>query len=467
MKAAALIMVLLLILSACAPKNGNSSNNGAPSGQEGNTQPANDVTPDQSGPSGNETVPDDGLTEAERAYKQLKALCEAAGSSGEGELKTEYTYRMTSSSGASTWTSEGTDTYITSFYTDRDGQVEMVRLIGQDGADARDGELQYKGIKYKYTRTDHENGTVEWVEGAAETGHTSLPALEALIYDIPEYEELESIRFEYSCYKLSVGTSFRRVLTEDRDVDSAYYTLSDVSAEYFLDDKGALSACVWTYTESWTSDGSSVSNKVTATIELDSGRTPMAATWFRDNTSYVRPEYPEITETAREAHFNLPGKIILDVRIPKVKDGLPGADLINLAIEEDCAYELTSDETTLAADASEYYIVRRADYSVIKLGKNYEILIDCSMGSAEGSGAATWGHRYFYVPDKGGMVAPEEFLRMMGYSKTSFLAAADADEFYSDYSGSRMSEDFTYEELLTMFYFDADSNLVFVPDIMF
>ena len=65
------------------------------------------------------------------------------------------------------------------------------------------------------------------------------------------------------------------------------------------------------------------------------------------------------------------------------------------------------------------------------------------------------------------MVAPEEFLGMMGYDKDSFLAAADADEFYTDYSGSRMSEDFTYEELLGMFYFDEAGTLVFVPDVMF
>ena len=465
-KAAALIMALLLMLCACAPKNGNSSNNDAPSGQNGNAQPSNETVPDQ-GQQGNEADPDAGLTQEEKLYKQLKALCEAAGSSGEGELTTERVYRMTTTSGASTWTSEGTDVYITSFYTDKDGQVEMVRLIGTDGSEAREGELQYQGIKYKYTRTDHDNGTVEWVEGAAETGHKTLPALEALIFDIPELEELESIKFEYSSYLLSVGTWVMRVLSEDSSVSGAYYTLSNVSAEYYLDDKGNLTACSWTFTESWTYEGASVTSDVTANITLENGRTPMASTWFRDNTSYVRPEYPEITETAREAHFNLPGKIILDVRIPKIKDGLPGADLLNLAIEEDCAYELTSDETTLAADASESYIVRRADYSVIKIGKNYEILIDCSIGSAEGSGAATWGHRYFYVPDKGGQVSPEEFLGMMGYDMESFLAAADADEFYTDYSGSRMSEDFTYEELLGMFYFDEDGTLVFVPDVMF
>ena len=219
-KAAALIMALLLMLCACAPKNGNSSNNDAPSGQNGNAQPSNETVPDQ-GQQGNEADPDAGLTQEEKLYKQLKALCEAAGSSGEGELTTERVYRMTTTSGASTWTSEGTDVYITSFYTDKNGQVEMVRLIGTDGSEAREGELQYQGIKYKYTRTDHDNGTVEWVEGAAETGHKTLPALEALIFEIPELEELESIKFEYSSYLLSVGTSFRRVLSEDSSVSGA------------------------------------------------------------------------------------------------------------------------------------------------------------------------------------------------------------------------------------------------------
>ena len=99
--------------------------------------------------------------------------------------------------------------------------------------------------------------------------------------------------------------------------------------------------------------------------------------------------------------------------------------------------------------------------------KNYEILVDCSLGSAEGSGAATWGHRYFFVPDKGGMVTPETFLGMMGYDRESFLAAADADEYYTDYSESKMTEDFSYEELLGMFYFDQNAELIFVPDLMF
>ena len=55
----------------------------------------------------------------------------------------------------------------------------------------------------------------------------------------------------------------------------------------------------------------------------------------------------------------------------------------------------------------------------------------------------------------------------MGYDRDSFLAAADADEYYMDYSANKMTEDFSYEELLGMFYFDQDSELIFVPDLMF
>ena len=468
-RAAAVMLALLLILSACAPKNNNASNtNTEPSGQGGNTQPSGNTEPGGDKPSGNEPDPDAGLSAEEKLYKQLKELCDAAWAKGEGVLSAERTYSMTTSlPGGTGWNSEGSDVYTTSFYVGSDGSVEMVRLVSLDGDEPRDGELQYKGIKYKYTRADHEYDTVEWVEGAAQTGCTDLPALEALMFDLPAFEELDSIKFEYSCYKLSVGKSFFRVLTEENDVDSSLYTLSGVSAEYYLDGNGELAGCSWMYTESWSGNGASVTDNVSASVEILKDKTPLPATWFRDSSTYVRPEYPEITETAREAHFNLPGKIVFDVRIPKIKDSLTGADKLNKTIEKDLEYELTMDEASLAAAEYSDYIVRRADYSVIKIGQFYEILIDCSTGSAEGSGAATWGHRYFYVAEKGGPVSAEEFLRIMGYDKEAFLAAADEDEFYTDYSGNKMTEDYSYEELLGMFYFDEEAELVFVPDLMF
>jgi len=465
-RAAAMLFAVLMLLSACAPKGGNTADNNS-SGQNVQPVPSNNAVP-QPVPSGNETKPDDGIPEKQKLYDQLKALCNAARENGEGELTSKRTYSTTvTTPDGFGWVSEGTDVYTTSFYTDKDGRVEMVRLISRDGADPREGELQYKGVRYKYAQADHADGTVEWQEGAAATGCTSLAVPEALIFELPELEELDSISFEYSCYTLAVGRAFFRVLSEDSSVDSAYYTLENVKAEYFLDPDGKLASCTWTYTDSWIADGSTVTENISADIKLENGRAPMPATWFRDSSTYVRPEYPEITETAREVHYNLPGKVVFDVRIPKIKNGLPGADTLNGIIERDLDYELNMNETLLAAQDFEYYTVRRADYSVIKLGKNYEILIDCSMGAVEGSGAATWGYRYFYAPDKGGMVTPEAFLNMMGYDRETFLAAADADEFYADYSDKKMTEDFTYEELLGMFYFNENAELVFVPDLLF
>ncbi len=465
--AAVLTAVLLLVLCACAPGNNNTANNSEPSGQEGNTVPSNEAKPDPV-PSGNEAAPDETVPDAQKLYDQLKKLCDEALGGGEGELTATRTYSvLTNTPGGYGWVSEGTDAYTTSFYTDKDGRVEMVRLISRDGSAAREGELQYKGVKYKYSLEEHQDGSVEWREGAAEAGCITLPVPEALLFELPAPEELDSIVFEYSSYKLSVGRAYFRILTEDKSAEPAYYTLEDVKAEYYLDEDGKLSSCSWTYSDSWSTEGVSVTENVTAEVTLEKDRNPMPSTWFRDSSTYVRPEYPEITETAREAHFNLPGKIVFDVRIPKIKDGLPGADALNGIIERDLDYELTMNETLLAAQEFDYYTVRRADYSVIKLGKNYEILVDCSLGSAEGSGAATWGHRYFYVPDKGGMVSPETFLGMMGYDRESFLAAADADEYYTDYSENKMTEDFSYEELLGMFYFDQNAELIFVPDLMF
>lgn len=463
------MLALLLVLSACAPRsNNNTPNSNVPSGQGGNTKPSGNTEPGGKDPSGNEVDPYAGLSAEEKLYMQLKDLCDAEFNKGEGVLKTEKTYSMTTSiPGGTGWDSEGTEVYTTSFYTGSDGSVEMVRLLSVDGDEPNDGELQYKGVKYRYTRTIHEYDTVEWVEGAAQTGCKELPALESLMYILPAFEELDSIKFEYSCYKLSVGKSFFRVLAEDSDVDRAYYTISNVSAEYYLDGNGDLAGCSWMYTDNWIKNGASVTENVSAEVEILKDQTPLPATWFRDSSTYVRPEYPEITETAREVHFNLPGKIVFDVRIPKIKDGMPGADKLNKLIEKDLEYELGMDESSLAAAEYSDYIFRKADYSVIKIGKTYEILVDCSVGSAEGSGAAAWGYRYFYSADKGGPLSAEEFLKTMGYDRESFLAAADADDFYTDYSGSKLSEDFTYDELLGMFYFDEGSELVFVPDLMF
>ena len=468
-KAAVVAAALLLLLSACAPKNANnaSENNSSANNQENNVNPAPSNNAVE--PGGNSADPDEGLTREQKLYKDLKALCEAAVGTGEGELTLEKQYTSSTSfpGGGVAMDYTGNDVFKTSYYTDSEGRVEYVRLIDHDGSGTSTGELQYEGILYKYTLVEHEDGSREWVEGVAEADCTGLPAIEALLYELPEFEDIESIKLEYSTYTLVFKSSFNRMMNEDRSISAAMYSVGNVRAEYYVDESGKLSGCLWTFTENWNDGQSTTSSDVSAEVSVADGREAMPATWFRDNTTYVRPEYTDVTEIAREAHYNIPGKIIFDVRIPRVKENLPGAAGINARIKQDFAYELDMYEPDLRAQTFDYYVTHTADFEVVRLGNVYEIIIYSSEGSAAGSGMNMRSSCYFYDAAAGAELSAEAMLQKMGYTQESFMEAADADEDFSMMYGQKLSEVYSYEELLSMFYFDSDSVLRFSPEMWF
>lgn len=470
--ALAFLMALVLMLAACGDPGAGNNANGNNSGVPGNeTVPpensSNTVPPSNS--SDNTVDPDDDLTPVERAYKHIGEMCAALKEKGEGRiiLTKSYSSSVSYTGGGPALEESGTDVYDTSFFTDSSGRICFVRLVDRDGLGIYSGELQQNGIHYDYYLRTHEDGTREWVESVATAGASSLPALEALMLDPPEGNEIDSIIREGSSYKLVLAKGFRRVLAEDSTIDPALYTLMDIGAVYRFSDDGSLTGCTWTYTEAWGDGVASYRNTVKAELKLDTEREILAPTWFRDDTNYVRPEYADITETAREYHVNIPGKIIFDVRIPKIKDSLPGADSINARINEACAFELTMDEASLDQLTYEYYAMRTADYEVCRFGNYYEIIITTMDGLAYGSGTHAQYYVFIYDAVASKEADAESFLQKMGYDKESFLAAADEDPDYETVTGKKLTEEYTYEELLERFYFDKDQNLIFVTDLSF
>ncbi|MBR5730608.1 MAG: hypothetical protein IKX89_01515, partial [Firmicutes bacterium] len=361
----------------------------------------------------------------------------------------------------------GTEVYDTSFYTDSSGRKCYVRLTDRDGMGINYGELQKDGVHYDYYLRTHDGGTREWVESVASADASALPPLESLMLDPPEGYEIDNIVREGSSYRLDLTKGFSRMLSEDSTIDPALYTLIDISAVYSFGTDNAITGCTWTYTEAWGDGTASYRNVIKAEMKLDTEHEVLPATWFRDDTDYVRPEYADITETAREYHVNIPGKIIFDVRVPKIKDSLPGAEGINARIKAACDFELTMDETSLNSLSYDYYAIRMTDYEVCRFGNFYEIIITSTDGSAYGSGTHVQYYVFIYDTVGSKEADAESFLQKMGYTKETFLEAADADPDYEMITGKKLTEEYTYEELLERFYFDKDQNLIFVTDLSF
>lgn len=469
--AAAVLLALVLMLTACGDpgqtNNASGNNSNTPGGNSAVPADPSNTVPTPGGNTNDVTDPDADLTPVERAYKHISEMCAALKDKGEGRivLTKNITSRMSYTGGGPSYEESSSEVYDTSFYTDNSGRICFVRLIDRDGTGAYYGELQQDGVHYDYNLREHDDGTREWVEGPAYNGAVKLPALEALMLDPPEGLEIDNIIREGSSYKLILAKGFHRLLTEDSTVDPALYTLMDIGAVYSFDDKGELTGCTWTYTEAWGDGVASYRNVVKAEMKLDAEHEILPPTWFRDDTNYVRPEYADITETAREYHVNIPGKIIFDVRVPKIKDSLPGADGINKRIAEACEFDLTMDETSLKELDYEYYALRRTDYEVCRFGNFYEIIISAMDGMAYGSGTNVQYFVFVYDAVGSKEADAESFLQKMGYTKEAFLEAADADPEYETVTGKKLTEAFTYEELLERFYFDKDQNLIFVTDL--
>ncbi len=469
--AAAVLLALVLMLTACGDPGNNAGGNNSDVPKNETIEPddKSNTVPTPGGNTDNTTDPDADLTPVERAYKHLSEMCAALREKGEGRIVLSKNVVSTASfiGGGPSYEERSFGSYDTSFYTDSSGRICFVRLSDREGMGVYAGELQQNGVHYDYYLRTHDDGTREWVESIATANASELPALEKLMLYPPEGFEIDNIIREGNSYKLVLAKGFYRVLAEDSSVDPALYTLMDIDAVYSFGDDGALTGCTWTYTEAWGDGTASYRNKVKAELKLDTESELLPPTWFRDDTNYVRPEYADITETAREYHVNIPGKIIFDVRIPKIKDSLPGADSINKRIGEACEFELTMDEASLNELSFDYYAIRTADYEVCRFGNYYELIITTQDGLAYGSGTNVQYYVFIYDAVGSREADAESFLQKMGYTKETFLEAADADPEYETVTGKKLTEVFTYEELLERFYFDKDQNLIFVTDLSF
>lgn len=459
-----ILLCLALILASCGGGSGNSSggnnsvtpggNNSAPSDPKGNDH--------QSNTENNSAAPA-APTEKE-IYDMLSAACaEVRGSQCTSlyiskETRTEI---KVSDSGETT-TAFSQEVFETDFYAGAGGGLDFVRLALSEKGEPLSGMLQKDGVRYDYFRMEREGRKVEWTEGPAQTGCLELAVPDSLIYDIPAFGYISSISLDGNDCGLKLSDSTPLILSQDAE-EASSYEIKDMSAVYKLGAAGKLASCEWVYTEILTEENNTRTDNVRLKIEITSG-TPRALTWFADNTTYVRPQYTDVTADWRVFYVNIPGKIIFDVHVPKIKDDLPGAAEINAVIADDLGYDLESTEESLKEEDFDGYVVYRTDYEVYRFGSYYEILVTTDYGSAYGSGMVTKINKYVYDAATGSESDMEAFLEKMGYTKESFLSTAyDMDE-YTYILGRHLTDAYSYEELLYRYYFDKDGQLRFIVD---
>ena len=454
---ALMLMCAALVFCACGKgQSSNNSNNSAPSGS--NTVPSGGDAPSNT----DNTAPV--ITEDE-LYNRLAAICDAAVAKRSGSIDVFRNYKSTTviAENGNSVVNRGSDKSQTDYYTSDDGKVSMIRLYYDENEHPFAGTLQKDGIRYSFTRQDMEDNTVLWKEGPAEADCYTLPFPESLLGELPDRYLVKKISFDGSVYTLELSGNVSEVISSN-DLEASERTLSDVVAKYTIGSDRSLASCEWVYVETVKEENNTRTTSMDILAEFNTMRQPKDLDWFAANTTYKRHVYADVTADWYSCYVNIPGKIIYDVHIPKIKDDLPGAAEINKTIGDDFGYELAQTEESLAREELEEYISYHTDYAVYRFGNHYEIIVTTTYGSAYGSGSVSAMKRYVYDAASGEQSDPEAFLEKMGYTKEKFLQDAyDMDE-YTYILGMHITDVYSYEDLLMRYWFDQDGALRFIVD---
>ena len=454
----ALLLCAALALSACGVSR---RNNAAPSNNSSNV-PANNVSPGGDVPSNTEnTVP---VVTEDELYDDLSEICaKALGKKGGLSIYRNFKTVTTVAESGSNVINRGTEKSQTDYYREDNGAVSFIRVYYNENEDPYLGTLQVGGIRYSYTLKDMGNKQVLWKEGVAQSGCNDLPSPESLISTIPERTAVSKISFDGTTYTLSIKPSVHNVIVSV-DAEASERTLSDITAYYKVNAAGSIVSSECIYTETVKEQNNTRTSNIDLIVEVDNARELKTLAWFEENSTYVRPTFADVTADMRVFYVNIPEKIIFDIRIPKIKDDLPGAEALNTLIREDFSYELSQTEQSLAKEDFGEYISYVSDYEVFRFGNYYEIVVTTTYGSAYGSGSVSKINRYVYDAVSGEQSDPEAFLEKMGYDKEKFLKTAYDLEEYTYILGRHITEVYSYEDLLMRYWFDQSGNLKFIVD---
>lgn len=170
------------------------------------------------------------------------------------------------------------------------------------------------------------------------------------------------------------------------------------------------------------------------------------------------PNAPEaIIETNIEYHLDNMEDCKVDVRIPCVKESLPGAGEINNALYTD--FNHLRDQADISAwELSEGYPYtwHQYDYTFVEFNGVYCISVFNTISSAYGSSQPwRWVWSYYYDANQGKTLSVEEFLDYIGYTKDDIILS------YIEYCCPACAPDeIAFEKIL--FYFGECKNLKFI-----
>ena len=412
-------------------------------------------------------LPEDSINEIQETYEQLQEAAAAFRQLDAGVLQivSEQTQRhIESGSGQANEYVEKTEDTIRFRKTDQG--YDLIRISRSEGQDVPTGYKQENGILTLYNYRAHEDGTFEWKEAAAEKNHYRLPEEADLFVHLTDQKLIREIRVEHrdgmTVYELIPGGAF----FDARASLSAYkgYALDTYQISYCVDEQHLLRKVILSQTESWThTEIYDVEQTRVVEIELDSVQDETDLDYFRNNGTYVRPVYDEITEIWREEFINIPETYLFDVRIPRVREELPNANKINDRIAADCEMELNATLADLTSQGDwGGYPWHTVDFEVCRFGDIYQICIFNTEASAWGSGVSMWMYKYYYDASLGDEIKPEDFLAHMNYTPREI-----EEIFYRDYLFESPDPDgeFTYDQISDWFYIDEDANVRFYVNL--
>lgn len=343
------------------------------------------------------------------------------------------------------------------YFLNNGSGYEYIQVSKSSLSEVPEGFRQQNGVQTLFHYTEYPGGAVMWQEVTARRGDDVLPEEASPLFHLEDEALLESIAVdaqgEYTVYELSVGEAWfegAAVQSDKKDYSVDAYRLS-----YFVDESGLLCRVVAEKEESWIqSDMYDIKQSSSFDIEL---RGPWQAPdmgYFKSNSTYEKPAFADITEIWREEFINLPETYLFDVRIPKMKSDLPGAEGINKKIQDACRMELTATVTDLENLGSwGDYPWRTVDFAVMQFGEIYQICIFNSEASAWGSGVGRWLYKYYYDKSEGVEISSDDFLAHMGYEP------AEIEEiFYRDMLVEEPGayDDYSYDSISEWYYFDEN-----------
>ncbi|NCB43346.1 MAG: hypothetical protein EOM59_12115 [Clostridia bacterium] len=412
--------------------------------------------------SGSVEIPEEQIGNIDESYALLEEAVSTFGVLSSGTLEMSMRYEQkhidVSGQGESLYENEQTKTV---HFAKAGAGYNFIEIVETNEQDVPIGYKQEDGVYTQYNYMAYDEGTFQWMEGAAELANDALPEEFLIIMQLMDKNLVDEILIkeegDYIKYTLVLDEIFFDRAHQSSDL--AGYALSGYVLNYFVDQDNSLSRVSLDKSESWIqSENYNVEQRIVYDISLIEKNQAVDLNFFETSGTYTRPVYDEITEIWREEFINIPETYIFDVRVPKMKESLPNAEKINQKIAVDCTVALNSTVDDLLSEGGwGGYPWHTVDFSVYQFGDIYQICIFNTEASAWGSGIGMWMYKYYYDIALGDVVNQEDFLVMMNYTPEEIV-----EIFHRDYLGqTNMEETYTYDEIAEWYYFDQDAKIQF------